>query len=87
MIVRILASCLKSVYHMHAVPAEAKRGSQIPLIQKLTGSPNKLYGCWESNPDPMQDQPVLSYHEPSLHTHSPQLLTSYYVYLYLWIKD
>lgn len=51
----VLPACL-SVYHMCLLPMKARRECWNPL--KLE-SCELWCGCWESNPDPLEEQPVL----------------------------
>ena len=51
--------CMSILYQVQAVFTEARKGvrSQQPRLQMI--------GCWESNPDPLQEQPVFVTTEPS----------------------
>lgn len=47
-----------SVYHMHAVLAETRRGHPIPEAL-TTGGSEPLCGCWKLNPGPLENHEVL----------------------------
>lgn len=49
--------------HVCLVPTEARRGYVTPGV---TDSSESLPGCWEFNPGPVEEQPVLLTTEPDL---------------------
>ena len=53
------------VYHVRAVPAEARRetSNALELELKIVRAP---YGCWKLSADPLEEQPVLLNIETSL---------------------
>ena len=53
------------VYHVHAVPANARRGHYIPRTCSWDGC-ESLCECQESNLGSLKEQPVLLTAEPSL---------------------
>ena len=54
-----MSTCLRA-------PMEASRERQIPPGNGLTDGCELPCGCWELNPGPLEDQPVLLTAEPSL---------------------
>lgn len=53
----VLPTCI-SVHHFHAVPKKARRGHQISGTALSDGC-EPLCGCWEVNPHPLAEHPVL----------------------------
>lgn len=49
-IFRVCVACMY-VNHVRAVPAQARRGHQVPIKLKLNGY-ELPFVCWELNPDP-----------------------------------
>lgn len=58
------------VYHMHAVPAEVRRGHYFPGI-RVTGGYELPYGGWEPNPDLLQKLQVILSTEATLQPTDP----------------
>ena len=56
----VLPACM-SENHKHTVSTEAIKSSQAGV----TDGREPLCGCWESNPVPLEEQPVLLVTEPS----------------------
>ena len=53
------------MHHVFAAPTEARRGHQI-LWSGIMDGCELLYGCWELNTDPSEEQSVLVTTEPTL---------------------
>jgi hypothetical protein len=53
------------IYHMHAVPSEARRGVISPRTGAISGFKPPC-GCCKLNQGPLQEQQVVSIPEPSL---------------------
>lgn len=53
----VLPACV-SVHHVCAVPSNARRGHQNPC-NGVTEDCELPFGCWESSPGPLGEQPVL----------------------------
>jgi hypothetical protein len=47
---------------------------------EVAGDYKPLYGCWESNPDPLEEQPVFLTAEANVHNFR-------YLFIYLFILD
>jgi hypothetical protein len=62
--VDVLLACM-TVYHMHAVPTEARRGRWSPR-PRIIDDCEPLCGYWESNLCPLEEHPVNLTSEPSL---------------------
>jgi hypothetical protein len=52
--------------YMYSLSLESRKECQIPWGWNI-GSCELAHGCWESNLGPLEEQPVLSTTEPSLH--------------------